>query len=317
MPRDLEGFNPITGATIKLISSLSTLERLRLEYPLTNKDLKELSDLDELTHLHLTVDMTFDDKAGSYLSNFKKLEELSLEGARAIGDTTLKAIGRLKTLKSLRIVGALERPNMFSPSSYLTTPMHGNYVKSAGERALGAHFFGMPNFLAVGSAIRGWGKLKSLEQIHVESFEGLKDVNVAAGVQGMKSLKLVSFYACMNVGNATANALSKLDKVESISVPWCALGAEGMTALAKMGSLKSLSADYNHTINNKALAAISNSESLENLHFLSRGVTSKGVAALAKLKGTLKNLSSFNNMRHISAEAVANLRAAMPNTTIK
>ena len=115
------------------------------------------------------------------------------------------------------------------------------------------------------------------------------------------------------VTDADLEELPALSSLEALNLSGTAITDRGLTALGKFSGLRKLNLNLTK-ISDRGLAELVGLEQLEDLYLIETGVTDAGAEQLARL-GHLKMLSLLRT--RLSAQAVAQLRRALPAATIQ
>jgi beta-lactamase regulating signal transducer with metallopeptidase domain/Leucine-rich repeat (LRR) protein len=277
---------------VPVFKSFKRLAKLSLRHTLiTDAGLKDLSHLPDLAEL--TLDRTRITDAGlTSISQLTNLKTLSLHGCR-ITDTGLKEIGKLANLIELNLDGC----------SQITDA-------------------GISHLLS----------LKKLRKIHLGNTAITdKGVDVLCHLENLTSIGLGGNPALsFKLADASAESLSHLPKLTSLSLWSKRVTDEGVRHLARLKTLNSLNLQMTQMtavgagelarlenlkfltvvgprIDDAALKEISGLHNLEYLLVAGREVTDEGVEALRKLKGLQRLTVSSSKVTDKGARSLEDL----------
>jgi hypothetical protein len=272
---DLGGINhPEAG--LAHLAGLPHLEELRLSwFHLTGDGLRHLAGAKRLTRLHLTVTAT--DAGIAQLGTLTNLDSLAL-GVRDMRESTLAAVGRLRTLRRLSMPET-------SPSTGLGVNTSPAWVRHlAGLESL--EYLDMSSSqILTDDSVKHLAALRNLKELRLHNTY-FGDAGLAH-LGGLADLEVLDLSENWSVTGAGLKALAGLKKLRVVNLRWCAgLTPDGLKELAAFPAVEHLDLGRRFSVRrpltDEHLGAIAGLKTLKSLRLdLSRGITDGGLHHLA------------------------------------
>lgn len=281
----------ITDAGLETIARIAKLNNLKLfRVNISDAGVAALAEAPNLGILNLDA-TPITGRALETISTFPKIRSLTLNGTN-VDAAGLAALQNLPSLNSLHIV----RLQSFTPDMIPAVAAH------PGIATLSL------TFNPVGSSIRGLEGSKVQQLSFMSGNVSDEDGVVLGGLT-----ELVNLTANGNpIGDATMAAIAGLPKLNLLQIPGTAVTDAAGPDFARMARLRTLFID--ETSVGDAFVAHLVGLPLESLTLRKTSITDEGLKSLATIT-TLKNLTITDT--GVTAEAVAELQAALPNLRIR
>jgi Leucine-rich repeat (LRR) protein len=315
--------------------------------PISADLVRRVTDLRNLGHLQLDVRRPFDDDAWSALRECRQVEKLSLQRDQ-IGDArSLKGLAALKQLQALAVDGGEitvddareiaklkdlreldlglvsvtdESLEPFGKLKKLESFKLTHRGTGRNEAAAGVAFVSHLRNLRSLELARlemlddeVFAKLESLKLLETLSLEGAKitgaELHRLTRLPKLKELNLTG----VQLNEQALETIGKLTRLESLWMPYANLTDAGLEHIAAMPNLRMLSVSGNR-ITDAGVAEIARLPRLNVLSLVSCDVRDAGLKHLEKLSQLHSVWLSGNE--HLSIQAIAQLRAAMPQCNV-